>query len=52
VVLTDLCSILFGVLAWYVKLVALPKWYGYRIEEEMEVLSDGTTINKLVKVEN
>ncbi|PQE09568.1 methionine permease protein [Rutstroemia sp. NJR-2017a WRK4] len=44
--------ILFGILAWYVKFVALPKWYGYRIEEELEVLSDGTTINKLVKVEN
>ena len=45
-------SIVFAILYWYVAFVALPKWYGYRVEEEVEVLSDGTSITKLVNVKN
>jgi len=44
--------LLFGVLYWYLAFVALPKWYGYRVEEEVEVLSDGTSITTLVNVKN
>jgi len=43
---------LFGIVYWYVKFVALPKWYGYRIEEEVAVLDDGTSITRLVKVKD
>lgn len=35
---------------WYVWFVALPRWRGYRIEEEVSVLDDGTSITKLVRV--
>ncbi|CZR59546.1 probable low-affinity methionine permease [Phialocephala subalpina] len=44
--------ILFAVLYWYVMFVALPRWYKYRIEEEVEILSDGTSVTKLVKVKD
>ncbi|KAH8691378.1 putative methionine permease [Talaromyces proteolyticus] len=40
--------ILFGVLYWYIWTVLLPKWGGYTLEEEVEVLDDGTSITKLV----
>ena len=39
-------------LYWYLVFVAIPKWYGYRVEEEVEVLSDGTSITRLVNVKN
>jgi hypothetical protein len=44
--------LLFGVLYWYLVFVAIPKWYGYRVEEEVEVLSDETSITRLVNVKN
>ncbi|KUJ06561.1 amino acid transporter [Mollisia scopiformis] len=44
--------IVFAVLYWYVALVALPNWHGYRIEEDVEILSDGTSVTKLVRVKN
>ncbi|KAG7040467.1 methionine permease [Colletotrichum scovillei] len=37
-----------GVMYWYVWTVALPRWGGYKIEEKEEILSDGTTITKLI----
>ncbi|KXH35732.1 methionine permease [Colletotrichum simmondsii] len=40
-----------GVLYWYVWTVALPRWGGYKIEEKEEILSDGTTITKLVHID-
>jgi hypothetical protein len=49
---TDFCSILFGVLYWYLAFVAIPHWYGYRVEEEVDLLSDGTSITRLVNVKN
>lgn len=42
--------ILFGLLYWVVWFKILPRLKGYRIEEETDVLSDGTTISKLVHV--
>jgi hypothetical protein len=47
---TNFSSILFGILYWYLAFVAIPHWYGYTVEEEVEVLSDGTSITKLVNV--
>lgn len=37
-----------GVVYWYVWTILVPRWRGYSIEEKEEVLSDGTTITKLV----
>lgn len=37
-----------GLLYWFVWTRLIPRWRGYRIEEETEVLSDGTSITKLV----
>lgn len=47
----DIHRILFGILYWYIAFVALPRWYGYTVDEVVEVLSDGTSITKLVNVE-
>jgi hypothetical protein len=44
--------LLFAVAYWYLYFVAMPRWYGYRIEEEVDVLEDGTSITKLAKVKN
>jgi hypothetical protein len=43
---------LIAVLYWYVWIKLIPSVAGYRIEEEADVLEDGTTINSLVKVRN
>jgi hypothetical protein len=41
-------SILFGVGYWYIWTVLLPRLGNYTLEEETEVLDDGTSITKLV----
>ncbi|PON28769.1 methionine permease [Trichoderma gamsii] len=41
-------TIVAGVLYWYVWTILLPKWRGYTLEEETEVLGDGTAITRLV----
>jgi hypothetical protein len=48
--ITNKCSLLFGVLYWYVWTVLLPQWGDYKLEEEKEILADGTSIIKLVPV--
>lgn len=48
----NFCSILFGVVYWYLAFVAIPSWYGYTVEEEVDVLSDGTSITRLVNIKN
>ena len=48
---TNLDSIAFGFVYWYIWTVALPRWGGYRLENETAVLEDGTSINKLVRKE-
>ncbi|GIK01907.1 hypothetical protein Aspvir_005948 [Aspergillus viridinutans] len=35
--------VLFGVIYWYIWTVLLPRWGGYRLEEEVDVLDDGTS---------
>jgi uncharacterized membrane protein YdbT with pleckstrin-like domain len=42
--------ILFGIVYWYVWTILLPRWKGYKLEEEEEILKDGTTITKLVHI--
>ncbi|KAJ5317064.1 hypothetical protein N7508_001572, partial [Penicillium antarcticum] len=42
--------LLFGVLYWYIWTVLLPRWGNYKLEEEKEILADGTSIIKLVRV--
>lgn len=41
--------IIFGILYWYIWTVLLPRWGGYKLEEEDEVLDDGTKITKLAR---
>lgn len=44
--------LLFGVLYWLVWTVLLPRWYGYHLEEKDEILDDGTSITRLVPINN
>ncbi len=39
-----------AVLYWYMWLVLLPRWRGYRVEEKTNVLEDGTSVVRLVRV--
>ncbi|OGM47444.1 putative methionine permease [Aspergillus bombycis] len=41
--------VLFGILYWYIWTVLLPRWGDYQLEEEKDVLEDGTGITKLVR---
>lgn len=43
-------SMLFAVLYWYISIKLFPRLGGYRLEEEADVLADGTTITSLVKL--
>lgn len=50
--LTDLkCRWLFAVAYWFVWTRLIPGYKGYRLEEEADILGDGTTITKLVRKE-
>ena len=44
--------LVFGVVYWYCWTRLVPHLRGYRFEEEKGVLSDGTTITRLVKIKN
>ena len=48
----DFCSMLSGILYWYLAFVVIPYWYGYTVEEEVGVLSDGTSITRLINIKN
>ncbi|KAH7368273.1 amino acid transporter [Plectosphaerella cucumerina] len=39
-----------AVLYWYIWTRLLPRLFGYRLEEKPDILADGTTITRLVKV--
>jgi hypothetical protein len=43
-------SMLFGILYWYVWTILLPRWKGYKLEEETRLLDDGTTVTTMIKV--
>ena len=44
--------IIVGVIYWYLWTVLIPRLRGYRLEEEADVLQDGTSVTRLVKVKN
>lgn len=46
---TNTCRIILAVLYWYVWTVVLPRRGGYKLEEAVETLDDGTTITRLVR---
>lgn len=46
---TSYFRIIFAVVYWYVWTILLPRRGGYTLEEEDEVLEDGTSVSKLVK---
>jgi hypothetical protein len=48
----DDSSLVFAIVYWYIWTVAIPQWKGYRLEDEVEILKDGTTITKLVHVKH
>ncbi|KAK0716259.1 amino acid permease-domain-containing protein [Lasiosphaeris hirsuta] len=48
--LVGISIITFGVIYWLFLTVLIPKWGGYRLEEAVDVLADGTTVTKLVHV--
>lgn len=41
-----------GVVYWYLWTLLIPNLRGYRLEEEVGVLKDGTSVTRLVKVKN
>lgn len=41
-----------GVIYWYLWTVLVPRLKGYPLEEEGEILPDGTSVTKLVKVKD
>ena len=41
-----------SVIYWYLWTVLIPRLRGYQLEEEADVLQDGTSVTKLVKVKN
>lgn len=43
-----LFRIVASIVYWYVWTVAVPRWKGYRLEEETTVLADGTSVTKLI----
>lgn len=48
--LTLKSSMLVALVYWYVWTRLIPRWRGYSLEDELEVLGDGTTVNRLVHV--
>ncbi|KAI8939275.1 hypothetical protein NX059_005101 [Plenodomus lindquistii] len=42
--------VLFGLVYWYLWIKLIPKWRGYKVEEETRVLDDGTSITQLVHI--
>lgn len=44
-------SFFFGIAYWFFWTIALPRYRGYVLEEEADILGDGTTITKLARKE-
>jgi hypothetical protein len=49
---TNRCRMLLTISYWYVWTVLIPRLRGYTLEEQTEVLDDGTSITKLVHSES
>ncbi|KAL8807209.1 MAG: hypothetical protein Q9182_000891 [Xanthomendoza sp. 2 TL-2023] len=43
-------TLVFGVVYWYIWTILIPCIRGYHLEEEDDILTDGTTVTRLVKV--
>ena len=41
-----------GIIYWYLWTILIPRLRGYHLEEEVDVLKDGTSVTKLIKVKN
>lgn len=52
VLIADMRRFVGGVIYWYLWTVLIPHWGGYHLEEEGDVLHDGTSVTKLVKVKD
>ena len=52
VLIIPMRRLIFGVIYWYLWTVLVPRLRGYHLEEKADVLQDGTSITKLVKVKN
>ena len=39
-----------AVIYWYLWIVLIPRWRGYRIEEKADILEDGTSVMRLVRI--
>ena len=44
--------LVFGVIYWYLWTILIPRLRGYHLEEDVDILEDGTSVTKLVKVKN
>ncbi|EXJ95504.1 hypothetical protein A1O1_00626 [Capronia coronata CBS 617.96] len=49
--LVGLSIYVFGIGYWFIWTIVLPRYSGYRLEEEADILGDGTTITKLIRKE-
>ncbi|KAI5363082.1 Putative amino acid/polyamine transporter I [Septoria linicola] len=48
--LVGIAILLFGVAYWYIYTEVLPRWRGYKLEDRIETLDDGTTITAIAHV--
>ncbi|KAJ9607260.1 low-affinity methionine permease [Cladophialophora chaetospira] len=48
--LVAISILIFGVIYWFAWTIALPHYRGERLEEESDILDDGTTITKLIRI--
>lgn len=50
--LTLSISLTLALAYWYLWARLLPRWFNYRLEEQLDILDDGTTITRIVRVQN
>lgn len=50
-ILTMLTRIILSIVYWWIWTIVIPNRNGYRLEEEIEILPDGTSITQLVHVD-
>ena len=43
------CSLIFSVIYWFVWFIVLPRYRGYKLEDESDILDDGTKVTRLVR---
>jgi hypothetical protein len=45
-------SFVVAIVYWFIWTIAVPRWRGYELKEQLETLDDGTIITKLVKIKS